>query len=56
MSGHGFKLAPVLADLVASDILEQPHPEFDIDFFALSRFAQGRRISSARPYSVGTLG
>ena len=56
MSGHGFKLAPIVAELVACDVLDQPHPEFDIDFFALARFQEGRAIASPRPYSVGTLG
>ncbi len=56
MSGHGFKLAPIVAELVACDVLDQPHPEFDIDLFALSRFQEGRAIASPRPYSVGTLG
>jgi sarcosine oxidase subunit beta len=56
MSGHGFKLAPIVAEMVACDVLGESHPEFDIDFFALSRFQQGRAIASPRPYSVGTLG
>ena len=56
MSGHGFKLAPIMAELVACDVLNRSHPEFDIDFFALSRFQEGRAIASPRPYSVGTLG
>ena len=56
MSGHGFKLAPVVADIVASDLLDQPHPEFDIEFFSLSRYTQDRSIGSEHPYSVGTLG
>jgi len=56
MSGHGFKLAPIVAEMVACDVLDTPHPEFDITFFEFSRFQEGRAIVSLRPYSVGTLG
>jgi glycine/D-amino acid oxidase-like deaminating enzyme len=55
-SGHGFKLSPVVGELVAERIVDGRTTLVDIDFFAPSRFAEGRPISSPRAYSVGTLG
>lgn len=55
-SGHGFKLSPVVGELIAEQIVDGRTTLVDIDFFAPNRFAEGRPISSARAYSVGTLG
>jgi glycine/D-amino acid oxidase-like deaminating enzyme len=55
-SGHGFKLSLVVGELVAEKLLEGRTSFVDIDFFSPNRFAEGRPITSARAYSVGTLG
>jgi sarcosine oxidase, subunit beta len=55
-SGHGFKLSPVVGELVAERIVDGKTTLVDIDFFAPNRFSEGRPISSTRAYSVGTLG
>ncbi|MCC6790408.1 MAG: FAD-binding oxidoreductase, partial [Thermomicrobiales bacterium] len=55
-SGHGFKLSPVVGELIAERVLEGRTSFVDIDFFSPNRFAEGRPITSARAYSVGTLG
>ena len=55
-SGHGFKLSPVVGELIAERIVDGRTTLVDIDFFAPSRFAEGRPIGSTRAYSVGTLG
>lgn len=36
-SGHGFKFAPVIGEIVADLATDKPH-RFDLDFFRLSRF------------------
>lgn len=55
-SGHGFKLSPVVGELVAEKVLDGRTNFVDIDFFSPNRFAEGRPIQSSRAYSVGTLG
>lgn len=48
-SGHGFKLAPVVGEVMAARALSRPDP-FDIALFTLSRFAAERPIRSSFPY------
>lgn len=48
-SGHGFKLAPVVGEVMAARALGQPDP-FDISIFTQSRFAEERPIRSCYPY------
>ncbi|MBV9175399.1 MAG: FAD-binding oxidoreductase [Chloroflexi bacterium] len=55
-SGHGFKLSPVVGELVAEKFVEGRTSVVDIDLFSPARFAEGRPISSQRSYSVATLG
>ena len=55
-SGHGFKLSPVVGELVAEKIVEGRTTLVDIDLFSPSRFAEGRPITSQYTYSVATLG
>lgn len=55
-SGHGFKLAPAIGDLVADLVLEGGSSSCDAELFAPDRFARAREIVSAHPYSVPTLG
>jgi glycine/D-amino acid oxidase-like deaminating enzyme len=55
-SGHGFKLSPVIGELIAEKIVKGRTALVDIDFFNPGRFAQNRLIKSAHSYSVATLG
>jgi sarcosine oxidase subunit beta len=43
-SGHGFKLAPAVGDMVARLVLEGKTPADDVHAFRLSRFAEGKPI------------
>ncbi len=36
-SGHGFKVAPALGEILA-DLAQEEQPEFDISMFSLNRF------------------
>ena len=53
-SGHGFKIAPAVGDLLAEDLLEVA--DSDVGMFRLSRFEEGEGFMAAHPYSVPTLG
>ena len=55
-SGHGFKLSPVVGELVAEKLVEGRTTLVDIDLFSPSRFAEARPIASRHTYSVATLG
>ena len=55
-SGHGFKLSPVVGELVAEKLAEGRTTLVDIDLFGPTRFAEGRPITSQRSYSMATLG
>ena len=48
-SGHGFKLAPIVGEMMAARALGRPDP-FDVSLFALARFAEGCPIRSSHPY------
>ncbi len=48
-SGHGFKLSPVVGEIMAARALGLPDP-FDISLFGSSRFAEDRPIRSQYPY------
>ena len=56
-SGHGFKLAPVLGEMIAASAFGQDH-EFvaDLELFGLSRFAEGRLIDAPHAYVAPMLG
>jgi len=51
-SGHGFKIAPAVADLAADLLLdgESADPDIPASDFRLSRFADGECTSSIHPY------
>lgn len=51
-SGHGFKLAPSIAETLARTILEQ-EPTVSIAPYHLSRFQEGRRLHGA--YGIGSI-
>lgn len=55
-SGHGFKLSPVIGEMVAGTVLGDPPDWVDMDLFSIDRFTEGRPITSANSYSVATLG
>jgi sarcosine oxidase subunit beta len=55
-SGHGYKLSPVVGELLAGGLLNDPAVAADLEFFSPQRFGSGRTIRSDHPYSVGTLG
>lgn len=55
-SGHGFKLSPVVGELIAEKLLDGRTTLVDIDLFSPNRFAEGRPISAQHNYSVATLG
>jgi glycine/D-amino acid oxidase-like deaminating enzyme len=57
-SGHGFKHAPILGDLVADLVLgtAPADPLIDLGFFALSRFTVGRPHRPRHFYSKVLLG
>ncbi len=55
-SGHGFKLSPVVGELVAEKLVDGHTMLVDIDLFSPNRFAEGRPINSLHNYSVATLG
>ncbi len=55
-SGHGFKLSPVVGELVAEKIVKGRTSLVDIDLFSPGRFAANRLITSPHAYSVATLG
>jgi len=46
-SGHGFKLAPAFAELVAADACGETIDYAEIGMFALDRFARGETFASA---------
>ncbi len=55
-SGHGFKLSPVIGELMAEQICEGRTTLVDLNLFSPSRFAEGKPITSSHPYSTQTLG
>ena len=55
-SGHGFKLSPVVGELMATSILHGADAAADLALFQPGRFATGQLIRAAHSYRVGTLG
>ena len=51
-SGHGFKLAPAVGEMMAELILNGPQPSADINIFSVERFAQNKLISSQYEQSI----
>jgi len=46
-SGHGFKLAPVIGELISEEIVEGESKTIDISAFRLDRFAKGKLFTAA---------
>jgi sarcosine oxidase subunit beta len=55
-SGHGFKLSPVIGQLMAEQVLTGAPSLVDLELFSPARFRTGRSITSPHPYSVSTHG
>jgi glycine/D-amino acid oxidase-like deaminating enzyme len=55
-SGHGFKLSPVVGQLIAERILHGRTALVDLEVFSVARFVHGRPLRAPHPYSVATLG
>ncbi len=51
-SGHGFKLAPLTGKLMAELVTEGKCRDFDIGFFRLRRFQEGKLIRGKYQYSI----
>jgi sarcosine oxidase subunit beta len=55
-SGHGFKLSPVIGQMMADTIVHGQADVPDMHLFRLSRFAEGDPVTPPHPYSMVTLG
>ena len=55
-SGHGFKLSPVIGQMLAEQVLDGRASLVDISLFSPTRFATGRLIGAHAAYTVQTLG
>lgn len=51
-SGHGFKLCPVVGELVAAMVLGRETPGIDRDLFRADRFARGTLAPSRYAYNI----
>jgi sarcosine oxidase, subunit beta len=54
-SGHGFKLSPVIGELMSEKIMTGRTTLVDLDIFSPNRFIENRPITVQRSYSVQTL-
>jgi sarcosine oxidase subunit beta len=54
-SGHGFKLSPVIGELIAEKIMTGRTTLVDLDIFSPNRFAENHPITVQHAYSVPTL-
>ena len=50
-SGHGFKLGPVVGEMMADLIINGEKPEADVNMFSASRFAEGKGVAGRYEYS-----
>ena len=51
-SGHGFKLAPAVGEMMARFVIEGKREGDDIDFFSYRRFKEGIPISGKYKHSI----
>lgn len=51
-SGHGFKLAPAVGEMMARLVLRGKEPEDDINLFSMERFASGNLVRGQYEYSI----
>ena len=51
-SGHGFKLAPAVGEMMANLVLDGKQPEDDINLFSFDRFARAELVRGQYEYSI----
>ncbi len=51
-SGHGFKLAPAVGEMMANLVLHGKKPEDDITLFSFDRFEKGNLVRGQYEYSI----
>jgi sarcosine oxidase subunit beta len=51
-SGHGFKLAPKVGEMMAELVIAGKSPEDDIEFFSFDRFARGQRADGGYAHKI----
>jgi len=51
-SGHGFKLAPAIGDMMAELVIAGKTPADDINFFSFDRFALGQRADGGYDHKI----
>ncbi|MEE8277650.1 MAG: FAD-dependent oxidoreductase [Thermoanaerobaculia bacterium] len=51
-SGHGFKLAPVVGEMMADLIVDGKGPEDDIQMFAFERFTSGKLVGGRYAHKI----
>lgn len=51
-SGHGFKLAPAVGEMMAQMVLHGKEPEDDVNLFSLERFDSGNLVRGQYEYSI----
>jgi glycine/D-amino acid oxidase-like deaminating enzyme len=51
-SGHGFKLGPVIGEMMAALIINGPKPDADINIFSYDRFAEKKLITGQYEQSI----
>lgn len=51
-SGHGFKLAPAVGEMMANLVLNGRTRDDDINLFSFNRFAEGRPVTGQYEYSI----
>lgn len=51
-SGHGFKLAPAVGEMMTRLVLQGKEPEDDINLFSFDRFASGNLVRGQYDYSI----
>ena len=55
-SGHGFKLSPVIGQMLAESVCDDASSEVDIGLFRASRFTEGDLVESPYPYAQAITG
>jgi glycine/D-amino acid oxidase-like deaminating enzyme len=55
-SGHGFKLSPVVGEMLATRILDGGESNPDLDLFSPNRFYEGRPVRAPHAYAAPMLG
>lgn len=51
-SGHGFKLSPVVGEMMANLVVHSKQPEDDINLFSFERFASGDLVRGEYEYNI----